>query len=605
MSTQQASVRRSTPSESQIRQRRVKLLMLVSISLVSLVAAAGLLSFNPISSVIAWGTKTKPQASGPGVTVGRSGEPFIKLQGNDLTASFTGPSEAEIALNGNQADPVSAVAVRGNLVVGYTSPKGQWLALLPGNEDSIFPNSAEAQRRRAQGSFVDAPFQRAASAFTSPARPDFLKAGDFDNDGFTDLVVAELKVDQLFLLPGNDKGGFDSGVWSSIPLPGGVTALEAGTVNRADGLTSVVVATTGLGGNQLLVFQSPLGALKAAPEVFPLAGEATSVALTQLHLRDSWADIVVSYGSSISVIHGRDRKLYLDDRTPRNVPPASIEQRSFPFAVASIRAGDFTSDNRIDIAMLAKDGSVHLLNQSGDADAALQAWTEKRLGGGAWPGAKDLVAARVSSLPRESLVIRDPVTNSIEILGDGSVVPNPDGSRPAVNWPELVSATLNVSGGAGAIVPLRMNSHARAGLVVLRNGHSAPSVVLPTVAMTFTVTNTNDAGPGSLRQAINDSNNNPGADTITFAIGSGPQTIAPVSEMSPVLDAVTIDGTSQPGFGGTPIITLNGGSTPSGIGLKVAAGTTTVRGMVINNCFLNAVQFIQNGANLLEGCYIG
>jgi hypothetical protein len=35
-------------------------------------------------------------------------------------------------------------------------------------------------------------------------------------------------------------------------------------------------------------------------------------------------------------------------------------------------------------------------------------------------------------------------------------------------------------------------------------------------ALTYTVTNTNDAGAGSLRQAINDANTNPGADTINF-----------------------------------------------------------------------------------------
>src|SRR6185503_9371561 len=33
---------------------------------------------------------------------------------------------------------------------------------------------------------------------------------------------------------------------------------------------------------------------------------------------------------------------------------------------------------------------------------------------------------------------------------------------------------------------------------------------------TFVVTNKNDSGPGSLRQAILDANANPGADTITF-----------------------------------------------------------------------------------------
>ena len=51
---------------------------------------------------------------------------------------------------------------------------------------------------------------------------------------------------------------------------------------------------------------------------------------------------------------------------------------------------------------------------------------------------------------------------------------------------------------------------------------------------TFTVTSTTDSGAGSLRQAINDANANPGADTIEFNIvASGVQTIAPATSLPP------------------------------------------------------------------------
>ena len=56
----------------------------------------------------------------------------------------------------------------------------------------------------------------------------------------------------------------------------------------------------------------------------------------------------------------------------------------------------------------------------------------------------------------------------------------------------------------------------------------APTTRLRAFATTYTVTNTDDAGAGSLRQAILDANGNAGADTIAFAIlGSGVHTIAP------------------------------------------------------------------------------
>ena len=51
---------------------------------------------------------------------------------------------------------------------------------------------------------------------------------------------------------------------------------------------------------------------------------------------------------------------------------------------------------------------------------------------------------------------------------------------------------------------------------------------------TFTVINTNDSGPGSLRQAILDSNSHAGLNAIQFQIASsGVQTITPLSAPPP------------------------------------------------------------------------
>jgi hypothetical protein len=64
----------------------------------------------------------------------------------------------------------------------------------------------------------------------------------------------------------------------------------------------------------------------------------------------------------------------------------------------------------------------------------------------------------------------------------------------------------------------------------------------------WVVTNTNDAGTGSLRQAILSANANPGKDTITFNIpGGGVHTIMPVTLLPKLTDPVVIDGYTQPG----------------------------------------------------------
>jgi uncharacterized repeat protein (TIGR01451 family) len=133
---------------------------------------------------------------------------------------------------------------------------------------------------------------------------------------------------------------------------------------------------------------------------------------------------------------------------------------------------------------------------------------------------------------------------------------------------------------------------------------------------TFTVLTTADSGPGSLRQAILDANSAvfPGLDLINFNIGTGgAQTIAPLSPLPTIAEAVVINGTSQPGFTGTPLIELNGslaGASASGLQLAVntVAGTSssgsTVRGLVINR-FSGAGISVQTSDNAIVGNYLG
>ena len=101
----------------------------------------------------------------------------------------------------------------------------------------------------------------------------------------------------------------------------------------------------------------------------------------------------------------------------------------------------------------------------------------------------------------------------------------------------------------------------------------------------FMVTTTADSGPGSLRQAILDANatHGPEPDTIAFAIpGPGVQTIAPLSALPAITRPVLIDGLSQPGYAGTPLIELSGRQAGGGDGLTITGSDVTVRGLDIN-----------------------
>jgi hypothetical protein len=108
------------------------------------------------------------------------------------------------------------------------------------------------------------------------------------------------------------------------------------------------------------------------------------------------------------------------------------------------------------------------------------------------------------------------------------------------------------------------------------------------------VTNTNDSGPGSLRQAILNANaNNSTPQTIGFNIpttdpgfANGVFTIQPLSQLPVLSQNITIDGTTQTAYTGNtnlygPEIVLNGAKQSSGDGLELD-DNNTVKGLVVN-----------------------
>ena len=151
------------------------------------------------------------------------------------------------------------------------------------------------------------------------------------------------------------------------------------------------------------------------------------------------------------------------------------------------------------------------------------------------------------------------------------------------------------------------------------------------LSTTFTVGNTGDSGPGSLRQAMLDANataNVSGPDTITFNISetdpgfdpsngpAGAFTIRPLSVLPTITDPVVIDGYTQPGAqpntnpvgsGLNTVLKIElDGTLCSGLhGLTITAGNSTVRGLAINRFADCGIVVHTNGGNAIEGNVIG
>ena len=119
---------------------------------------------------------------------------------------------------------------------------------------------------------------------------------------------------------------------------------------------------------------------------------------------------------------------------------------------------------------------------------------------------------------------------------------------------------------------------------------------------TFDVTNTADSGPGSLRQAILDSNAATAAtNTIEFGIpGSGVRTIVPVAPLPAISTPVLIDGTSQPGYAGVPLIAIEPPATGSpdsltSSGSKVTLSGLATSGLALGQEYQSSTLVVQSG----------
>lgn len=98
----------------------------------------------------------------------------------------------------------------------------------------------------------------------------------------------------------------------------------------------------------------------------------------------------------------------------------------------------------------------------------------------------------------------------------------------------------------------------------------------------FLVTTLADSGLGSLRDALSQSNATPAPDSVAFSLpGVAPHTIVLASPLPAITQPLTIDGTTQFGFSGAPIVRIDGtGLLPAlSVGFSIYSPGVTLRGL--------------------------
>lgn len=143
-----------------------------------------------------------------------------------------------------------------------------------------------------------------------------------------------------------------------------------------------------------------------------------------------------------------------------------------------------------------------------------------------------------------------------------------------------------------------------------------PATPVSAATTTYLVTNTSASAstPGSLPWAMQQANySTPGFDRIRFNLpGSGPFTIT-LSSTLYLNDQVLLDGTSQPGYSGSPLVWIEGGANvPSLLLLQNDPGTgrtssgSTIQGLGLVRYTSNAITIMPGSiGNWIQSNYIG
>lgn len=214
----------------------------------------------------------------------------------------------------------------------------------------------------------------------------------------------------------------------------------------------------------------------------------------------------------------------------------------------------------------------------------------------------DAVAGQTLNVEEPGVIANDQVPEGLEVEAvmvapptNGQAVLNPDGSftySPAAGFAGTDTFTYRLVGG------LRSN----VAPVTLRVASANPLVV----------TTEGNTGAGSLRAAIDFANSHPNGeepDRISFNIpGAGPHRINLDALLPTISDRLVLDGSSQAGYEGVPLVILDGSDLPRGegiYGLAFTSGSNVVRALGVVNVPGKGIVFSEGNGNLLQGSWIG
>ena len=497
--------------------------------------------------------------------------------GGPLTASAGGPASmmtiADLNLDGNP-----------DVLFGNTAGDGPLVTVLLGTGDGTF------QPPTGLGTLVgDAT----------------VVADDFNGDGNPDIAASDTGTNTVTIMPGTGTGAF--GTPFSVQVGSDPAISPVGDLN-GDSRAELLVHDTTAGSRRVLVYVAAAAGGFTGPVNVTAAAESLFTTSADLDA-DGDRDLITTY---------RSRSFTVQRNDGSGAFAAAIGFAS-PQAF-HVQAADFNGDQRPDLAFGGSEPAslVVYLNTCDEppADLALNAnGTPGPIAEGATVSYAVSVtnngpnaasgALLTGALPESGQFISATPTQGTCSESRG-LVTCPLGSIPAG---ATATITVVVRAQAGGTLQTRFGVTALTSDPIPSNNTATVNTTVTAGGSTFVVTTTNDGGPGSLREALGFANADGGpADTIRFNIeGTGPFTIRPLSNFDDISQPVIIDGTTQPGYAGTPLIELSG-ENGAGAGFWIGgvnAANVVIRGLAINRFSFAGLALWGNGSHTIEGNFIG
>jgi hypothetical protein len=421
-------------------------------------------------------------------------------------------------------------------------------------------------------------FNSSVFNFDVGTQPRSLALADFNGDGRQDIVTANFGSNNVYLTLGNPVNGF--GASTIFTVGTNPFSVAAGDFN-GDGRPDIVTAN--FGSNDISVLLgSATGGFGAATS-FTMGGQPRSVAVADFN-GDGKQDIVTANNATNNI------SIRLGDGTGGFGAATNFAVGSKP---ESVVVGDFNGDGKQDVAT-ANSGTNNVSILVGDGSGAVIIFNPITVGTTPF----SVAVGDFDGDGKQDLAVANSGTDNVSVInGDGA-----GGFGAATNFAvgnQPRSVAVGDFNGDGKQDVATANSGSGDATILVRQCPAAPN--------TFVANNTNDSGAGSLRQAILDANATPGTQTVVFQIlGAGVHTISPTSALPDITDRIVIDGFTQPGFAGTPVVEINGsGAGVVTAGLNVVSGGTTIQGLAINNFNGHGIRLATSGGDTVRGNLIG